>query len=707
MSALRRAPQLQRGEGVSVDGRLFLFAGGYDTGDGGQGLRLEDAKTRAPASLTSEAFEAAYAAGRVRLMRNRQQVVSSPAAVPPGGESAAARRRRLWCEAYDVDACAKSDAALRTFIADAAPPLAGEGDPPSPGALRVWLRERGTPGARRSGEMADRRASTTPIRMEPLAQRILTEEADRFFDGVRLNPQAVYFAVRARIAELNKARAEEGTTAVRAPSESTVRRWLRRHTDYARAVRRYGWREGGRRFQPIGGSMQVEYVLELAIIDQTRVDCAVIDDEHMINIGRPWLAVILDVRSRYPLGFHLSFEPPSVETALACVRQAVRPKPADPELNGEWVGFGVPETIMVDNAWENTGSSFRDACADAGISITYAPVATPEYKGVCERFFGTLNTMLLHRLPGGLPFTPQQRRRLNIDPEITAALPLSDLERAIRQCIVEVYGRELHKGIGAAPEQVWRKEAALHGRPYVDDLAALDIALAKLCPQERTLTRAGVTHQELIYNSPEVLAGLLADLLPRQAPRSARPGTVRIKVKYHPEDLGRVYVWNPVRRSYAVLECTQPEYASGLSEHQHKRLRAFARDEHLAFQNEDERCTARKRLQDLVIPAIPLTKVRDRQHARRLTTEPKIAAPVLGAAPTDAVPLEAMAARADGGEPHRAPTSIKRRRAHSAAARRVEADLLRLYEAPPPAARTDPSAFAEFFAATPRHTEST
>ena len=146
---------------------------------------------------------------------------------------------------------------------------------------------------------------------------------------------------------------------------------------------------------------------------------------------------------------------------------------------------------MVDNAWENTGSSFRDACADANISIVFAPVATPEYKGVCERFFGTLNTMLFHRLPGGLPFTPQQRKKLGLDGEADAALLLSDIKRAIVQCIVEVYGREFHKALQAAPEQVWRKEAPLHGRPYVEDLAALDLALAKLVPSERTLVPRG------------------------------------------------------------------------------------------------------------------------------------------------------------------------------------------------------------------------
>ena len=193
----------------------------------------------------------------------------------------------------------------------------------------------------------------------------------------------------------------------------------------------------------------------------------------------------------------------------------------------------------------------------------------------------------------------------------------------------------------------------------------------------------------------------MADLLPRRAPRSGRPGTARVKLKYHPEDLGRVYVWNPVRRSYAVLECTQPDYAQGLSEHQHRTLRAFAREEHLAFQSEDERCAARKRLQDLVIPAIPLAKVRDRQHARRLTSGPTTALPSPGLAPADAIPLSPMAARSDGGEPHRAPVPKSRRsRRPTAAARRAEGDLVRLPpQEPSPASRTDASVFAEFFSA--------
>ena len=670
------------GDRVLIQGRAYSFTGEITREAAApsdpRDLGFKDARTAAHLTLELEHFHRLYAAGEIRLLRSYEQPRDRlrEDAAEEDGKSPDVRWRRLWCEAYDKAPCSKSDAALKGFIARTAQEIEGDRIP-SAGALRVWLRERGAPGDRRARFMGERQGEgAKPLRIHPAVQAVLGEAAEAYYDGVRVNPQSVYCATRTAVVELNGKRAADGLPVLRPPSASTVRRYLRRHLDYGRTTRRYGYREGGRRFTPIRGSVSAKHILEIAIIDQTLIDCAVIDDEHLINVGRPWLAMMIDVHSRYPLGFCLSFEPPSVETVLACLRHAVRPKleleEIAPELKDQWLGFGVPDTIVVDNAWENTGSSFRDACADAGVSITYAPVATPEYKGVCERFFGTLNTLLFHRLPGGLPFTPQQRTRLGLDNDKDAALLLSDVRRAIYQCIVEVYGRQFHKALQASPEQVWRKDAALHGRPYVDDLASLDIALAKLVPGDRTLSRAGVTLHDLSYRAPEPLAELLADLLPQQAPRSARPGTARVKVKYHPEDLSRIYVWNPVSSRYVVLPCVQAAYAEGLSEHHHGLIRAFAREEHLAFQSEDERCAARVRLQSRVLPVIPLNKVRARQTAQRIKAERPIpAVPSAAPTPEHAILLSSATNRSDGGEPHRAPgrrtpgrTKAKRPRAY-------------------------------------------
>ena len=707
MIALRNL-NVALGERVSLRGREYAFAGEV-TREGAafeaeRDLSFKDVRTGAHATLTRAEFDALYLAGDVRILRAYEASAAKDDAATAA--SPVARWRSQWCQAYDAAPCAKSDAALGAFIADQALRLGDERAPPSPGALRTWLRERGAAGDRRARFMDDRREGRTQaMRLDPLAARVLSQKAEAFYDGVRLNPLAVYCAVRTELDALNRQRMVDGLPPARCPSESTVRRYLRRHLDYSRATRRYGWRAGGRRFDPIRGAVHAAHILDRAIVDQTLIDCAVIDDEHMINVGRPWLAVMIDVRSRYPLGFHLSFEPPSVETVLACLRHAVRPKvdlaDAHPEVNGEWPAYGVPETLVVDNAWENTGSSLRDACADAGISLVYAPVATPEYKGVCERFFGTLNTLLFHRLPGGLPFTPQQRKLLGIGGEGDAALLLSDVRRAIHQCIVEVYGRDFHKALQASPEQVWRKDARDHGRAYVDDLRALDLALAKLAPSDRMLTRAGLVLNDLTYNTPETLGELLADLLPRQAPRSARPGAARVKVKYHPEDLGQVYVWNEVKRRYLSLACTQPDYAAGLSEHHHKLIRAYAKAEHLAFQSEAQRCAARTRLQEMILPAIPLSKIGDRRRLQRLMgATPPLGRPGLSEPPEFGIAIETVASRTEASAPHRAPAVRRRGKRAAPAAPQQQADAVRFAHhfgsapaTPAPAAEL----FGEFF----------
>ncbi|MEH6697143.1 MAG: DDE-type integrase/transposase/recombinase [Brevundimonas sp.] len=464
------------------------------------------------------------------------------------------------------------------------------------------------------------------MRINPVAQRLLAEKLEEYADaGVRITQRGVYCAVRASMIEINRSRERDGLPPIPPPSKSTVHRFIRRHEGKDISERRYGKRVGGRPFTPLMGAMDAAHILDIVTIDHTPLDCDVIDDEQFIKVGRPYLTAAIDACSRYPLGIVLSFEPPSVYTAMACLRHAVRPKlelaAEYPDIIGEWVGFGVPDTIVVDNAWEFTKSSFPDACADAGISITWAAIADPQYKGVAERFFTTLNSMLIHRLPGGLPFTPQRRKELGLDASDRAVLTLSQVRELIYQCVVEVYGKARHRTLGTAPENVWLKQAKVRGTTYAADLSALNMGLTKLA-SNRVLNREGIQLHGLTYRAPEALAGLLADLVPH-APRRTGPRTgVQVKVKYEPHNLGRVLVYNHVRRTYVPLPCIQARYAEGLSEHHHKELVKYARDEDLAFQTEDQRCFARDRLQNAIHDMIPASKIRGRRRLQRLKDEP-------------------------------------------------------------------------------------
>ncbi|MGC1305000.1 MAG: hypothetical protein WA840_21725 [Caulobacteraceae bacterium] len=144
-----------------------------------------------------------------------------------------------------------------------------------------------------------------------------------------------------------------------------------------------------------------------------------------------------------------------------------------------------------------------------------------------------------------------------------------------------------------------------------------------------------------------------------------------------------------------------------MSEHHHKLIRAFAVAEHLAFQREDERCLARVRLQELVLPAIPLAKVRDRQNAQRLKGNRPLAALSSPAPrpPEHGIPVTTLTGRTDGGVAHRAPGRTKQRRVrtYEAKPRALDATpvtgatpLSDLFEPPP-----TPAVFEEFFPGPP------
>ncbi len=46
-------------------------------------------------------------------------------------------------------------------------------------------------------------------------------------------------------------------------------------------------------------------------IDHTLLDVIVVDPETRAPLGRPWLTMVVDQRSRIPVGFHLAMEPPT------------------------------------------------------------------------------------------------------------------------------------------------------------------------------------------------------------------------------------------------------------------------------------------------------------------------------------------------------------------------------------------------------------
>lgn len=658
-------PSLEAGELVTLDGQHLRFDGFVPPvtarSDGTDDLQFLDARNRRAHNFTLGEFLLAYSEGRVLLHRSP----TKPGDVVGDDESPTkqiARRWRLfWTQTFDDAPVPKSTAKLQSFIQANQSKQPDPIDPPSPHTLRRWLRERGQNGDRRPRQMGNRlRLKRGRQAVHEFVRGAYEAASIKYWSNYKVTFRDVQIEVRAAVFAENNRRKRDDLPLLRVPGRTTLWRWLREERTYDNISTRQGRHVADRLFKSVRNSLGAKRILDVAIIDHKRMDVHICDETRKFTIGRPWLAVLIDVKSRMVLGYSLSFEDPSVLSAMACVRAAMRGMPhlkqRFPTVDGEWEAFGVPRTILADNAWENTGSSFVDACADNGISIEWAPVRRPEYKGILERFFGRLDDQLAHKLPGAVVDHPYALAQRRIDPQSDARLTLHELNELLLRYLVDIYPQDFHTGINDSPLRLWRESASKHGIELAHDLAAVEHAMAKLV-RNRTLNHEGVKFLNLTYRSAAV-DGLLADLLPLQA-ADVRQGSARVKIKYHPEDLSRIFVWNEARNDYVTLPCTNEKYAQGLSERVHEELQRQVRRAAQTLVDEEELILKKASLLKSIQDAYDRMPIKERRRRARMLND-DVSEPA-----RTSIKIDAVSSRSGGDRPEKAP--VRSRKSKSSA----------------------------------------
>ena len=187
----------------------------------------------------------------------------------------------------------------------------------------------------------------------------------------------------------------------------------------------------------------------------------VIDDRDDLPLGRLTLTYCLDTATRYPLGYYLGFEPPSYLTVMECLHHAIRPKEEVRKQYGtehEWLAYGLPATLVIDNGREFIGHDLEDACLLLGIVLQYTPVRTPQFKAGVERMFGSLNTMFFHTLPGTTFSNPQARGDYASAGQ--ACVYLSEVDRLLNLFLVDIYAERFHRGLNDIPARCWEEESS-------------------------------------------------------------------------------------------------------------------------------------------------------------------------------------------------------------------------------------------------------
>lgn len=496
-------------------------------------------------------------------------------------------------------------------------------------------------------------------RLDMEVTKILEEQCDQHYNqrGTRICDTLA--AVFAEVYAQNIERKNMGLPSLAPPSRETVRRMIGKMCTRERYERKWGKQAAERNWDGAGSSLTPTTIGELGLMDDTTLDTIVCFD--MINglpAGRPNICVLIDVVTRCVVGWVISFEGPTAFTALSTVRHANSLKDIPPSLLEKYpilrrINCAFSE-ILTDNGTNYVSRAFLDGMADIGTSVRLARVKRGRDKAYVERFFYTLKTMLLEKLPG-FTANPDLLRAFGYDPEKEAVLTISELNEVVEKAI-NLYHITLHTGIGMPPALKWKRLLETSGRNVITNVTEFDV-LTHETIWDVTLHRYGFTKDHLKYTDPVHVPAILAaagaqrvgaipdgtrptnaaefeaNQLPdqkndkhrKQGTRKTKPAdlrddqaTVVIKCKRNSANLLTIYAQNPLTKEYLPCRAVHEDYAEGLSLSQHKAVLAYAKKANLEFNTESDQILARNELNQHIRKLAPDLDARERKALARI-----------------------------------------------------------------------------------------
>lgn len=310
--------------------------------------------------------------------------------------------------------------------------------------------------------------------------------------------------------------------------------------------RREGAKAARDEFGPHTCRYEVEHPLDVVQIDHTLADVIVLDDIHRQPIGRPWLTLAIDIRTRMVFGFHATLRAPCECSVAYALEQGIRTKAAwlaARNVTTPWPVSGVPQALHLDNAREFKARGFLWGCRRHGIETVPRPVKVPHVGGHIERLIGRLMGEV-HLLPGTTFSDPRQRGEY--DAEGRARITQSEFERWMALQIVGIYHASEHRQLLRPPVAVWNEAIATlpaHRRrepPASDDPLLLDFL------PFRTPTVDGQTIQlfNLVYHDP---------ILKHWQVRREKP-----IIRYDKRDMSQVWVFDEAADRYWPISLRDP-----------------------------------------------------------------------------------------------------------------------------------------------------
>jgi len=333
------------------------------------------------------------------------------------------------------------------------------------------------------------------------------------------------------------------------PSKATVCNRILQISPEERQKKRYGRNAALKLSAQSPANLGADFVHAMWQIDHTEVDIELVDPEHRIAIGKPWITVAIDVYSRMVMGWYVSFDPPGALATGICISTAILPKTTwlvESGLSYNWPCYGKPRVIHADNAKEFRGNMLKRACSEHSVDLKFRPVKKPNYGAHIERLLGTLLSEI-HNLEGTTFSNPKQRGEY--DSAGRATMTLEDFEKWLANLILGIYHNRKHDELGCPPLTKYKHGILGDGESPGIGYVSLEADPEKLRIDflpfvERTIQPDGVEVDHIKYYEPVLDRWIGA--LDEKSKKLKRT----FIFKRDPRNIGHLVFWDPDAKHY-------------------------------------------------------------------------------------------------------------------------------------------------------------